>query len=102
MKKNSLYNTEREKELSGEVPEVIVKRPRIPGKRSLLAVTSPDLNSIPISEDIVKKIGVLADKLNVKVYCIGGYVRDYYLKRDRNDFDFTVIGDSIAFCRESG
>ncbi len=52
---------------------------------------------IKITEPIVKQIGQLADKLGVEVYIVGGYVRDFFLKRERIDFDFTVAGDSIAF-----
>ncbi|TAL69253.1 MAG: HD domain-containing protein [Bacteroidetes bacterium] len=53
-----------------------------------------------ISESIVKQIGQLADELGVELYIVGGYVRDYFLGRNRIDFDFTVVGDSIAFAKE--
>ena len=55
---------------------------------------------IKITEPIVKQIGKLADELGVELYIVGGYVRDYYLGRKRTDFDFTVVGDSIAFAKE--
>jgi poly(A) polymerase len=76
------------------------KRQRIPGRRSFVSVTSPDLNKIPVPEEIVQQIGKLADQMKVRLYCVGGYVRDYYLKRERSDFDFTVIGDAIEFAEE--
>lgn len=55
------------------------------------------MNNIPIKEDILISIGKLADEYNLKIYVVGGYVRDYFLERERKDFDITVIGDSIDF-----
>ena len=55
---------------------------------------------IKINENIIIDIGKLADELGYKVYIVGGYVRDYSLERPREDFDFTVIGDSIAFAKK--
>jgi tRNA nucleotidyltransferase (CCA-adding enzyme) len=55
------------------------------------------MNNIPIKEDILISIGKLADENNLKIYVVGGYVRDYFLERERKDFDITVIGDSIDF-----
>lgn len=55
------------------------------------------MNNIPIKENILISIGKLADEQNIKVYVVGGYVRDYFLERERKDFDITVIGDSIDF-----
>ena len=52
---------------------------------------------IKITEPIVKQIGQIADQLGVELYIVGGFVRDYFLKRNRIDFDFTVVGDSIEF-----
>jgi len=54
-------------------------------------------NKIKINESIIKKIGKLADEFGIDCYVVGGYVRDYYLKRERKDIDFTVVGDSIKF-----
>lgn len=58
------------------------------------------IDKIKIEEDILKLIGVLADELNVEVYAVGGFVRDYYLDRDRTDIDCTVVGDAIKFAEE--
>jgi tRNA nucleotidyltransferase/poly(A) polymerase len=55
---------------------------------------------IIINENIILDIGKLADELGYKVYVVGGYIRDYFLDRPREDFDFTVIGDSIAFAKK--
>lgn len=60
------------------------------------------MNNIPIQEKILIEIGQLADKQNLKIYVVGGYVRDYFLGRDRKDFDITVIGDSLEFAKLVG
>ncbi len=75
------------------------KRKRIAGKRTLIATYAKFPDKIEIKEDIIKKIGKIADKEGYKIYIVGGYVRDYFLERQRTDFDFTIVGDSIAFAK---
>lgn len=60
---------------------------------------SQEIQIIPIEEDILYKIGSIADKNEIELYAVGGYVRDYYLNRERTDIDFTVVGDSISFAK---
>ncbi len=76
------------------------KRKRIAAKRELVAVSFSPEDKIKIEETLVKKIGRLADMLDYRVYLVGGYIRDYYLDRQRTDFDFTVVGDAIEFAKE--
>jgi tRNA nucleotidyltransferase/poly(A) polymerase len=57
---------------------------------------------IEIKEEILKEIGKLADKHQVEALIVGGYVRDLFLERTRNDFDITIIGDPIEFARIIG
>lgn len=52
-----------------------------------------EINRIPI----IQTISSVADNSNVKVYMVGGVVRDLILKRERNDLDFLVIGNSLDF-----
>lgn len=52
---------------------------------------------IYINEPILIKIGEIADKYNIEVFVVGGYVRDTLLEKERYDIDCTVIGDSIEF-----
>ena len=42
-------------------------------------------------------VSKLADKRNIQVYIVGGYVRDLLLNRARNEIDFLVIGDGAEF-----
>ena len=38
-----------------------------------------------------------AEEMNLKVYIVGGFVRDLILKRDRDEMDFLVIGDGPLY-----
>uniref|UniRef100_A0A7V3E7B6 HD domain-containing protein n=1 Tax=Ignavibacterium album TaxID=591197 RepID=A0A7V3E7B6_9BACT len=54
---------------------------------------SEEIIKIPI----VRIIATTADENKVKVFMVGGVVRDLILKRKRNDLDFLVIGNSLDF-----
>ncbi len=51
-------------------------------------------------ESLLKKIGAIADKLNLETYLIGGYVRDKLLKRACMDIDIVCVGDAIKLSKE--
>lgn len=57
----------------------------------------PDFLKILNKEDYFKRISQLADKLDVKIYVVGGYVRDIILDRKRDEIDFLVLGDGPHF-----
>lgn len=57
---------------------------------------SNEINKIPF----IKKISEVAWDTGVKVYMVGGVVRDIILQRERNDFDFLVIGKSLDFAEK--
>lgn len=40
---------------------------------------------------------ILAEKMGVKLFIVGGFVRDYFLKRQRNEIDFLVVGNGIDY-----
>ncbi len=46
---------------------------------------------------ILQTIGALADESKFEIYVVGGFVRDFFLKRDRSEMDFVIIGDGIKF-----
>jgi putative nucleotidyltransferase with HDIG domain len=56
-------------------------------------------NLIKIDDPIISIITQIADNKGFEVYLVGGYVRDYYLDRNRTDLDFTVVGDALAFAK---
>ena len=50
--------------------------------------------------DILHKFGSAADQLKMKLYVVGGYVRDLILKELKHkDIDFTVVGDALVLAR---
>jgi putative nucleotidyltransferase with HDIG domain len=55
-----------------------------------------------IFPDILRRIGSLADRLNMKVYAVGGYIRDILLTGtgDDKDIDLTVVGDALVLAQK--
>ncbi|MCG8603679.1 CCA tRNA nucleotidyltransferase [bacterium] len=50
-------------------------------------------------QPILKIVGLTADRHDLKVYAVGGYVRDGLLGKEVKDIDFVVVGDGPAFAR---
>ncbi|MFQ5707067.1 MAG: CCA tRNA nucleotidyltransferase [bacterium] len=48
---------------------------------------------------ILKSIGDVAERNGVKVYAVGGFVRDSLLGADGKDIDFVVVGDGPRFAK---
>ncbi len=48
---------------------------------------------------IVRKVADLAEKLNIEVYIVGGFVRDIFLERESKDLDIVVLGKGIEFAQ---
>ncbi len=51
---------------------------------------------------IFRQIGQLADRIGVEAYVVGGYVRDYYLRRPSTDIDVVVVGSGIELAEALG
>lgn len=83
-----------EKNLTSSEPK---KRKRVKKFETIYQV-SPEIK-VEITEKNILKIKELAEKNNFEIYLVGGYVRDYLLKRPKTDADFTVVGDAIAFAK---
>ncbi|MBK8946380.1 MAG: HD domain-containing protein [Ignavibacteriae bacterium] len=49
------------------------------------------------TKDFFKIISQLAKDKNVKVFIVGGFVRDLILNREKHEIDFLVIGDGVLF-----
>ncbi len=52
------------------------------------------------SEKLFKTIGQVADEDDIKVYVVGGYVRDALLGKSSKDLDFVVVGDGPSFAKK--
>ncbi|GAE25272.1 tRNA nucleotidyltransferase [Halalkalibacter wakoensis JCM 9140] len=50
--------------------------------------------------ELLLEIGSIADQQSVKIYLIGGIVRDFILQRPNEDIDLVVEGDGIAFANQ--
>ncbi len=57
---------------------------------------------MPLSDPIFRRIGRLADEAGVRAFVVGGYVRDYYLRRPSTDIDVVVVGSGIALAEALG
>lgn len=53
-----------------------------------------------LQNPLFRKIGALADRMGVRAWVIGGYVRDRYLYRPLNDVDIVVLGSGIDLAQE--
>ncbi|MEO1728339.1 MAG: tRNA nucleotidyltransferase, partial [Bacteroidota bacterium] len=43
-------------------------------------------------EDVLRRVGAVADRLGLEAYCVGGAVRDALLGRATSDLDFVSVG----------
>lgn len=85
--------------------EIKHKRKRIIKESEVLLTTGSLVNNknnkqfnFSNTDDIIlRDIGALADKHNFQVYAVGGIVRDAILGYKKQDYDFTLVGDSIEF-----
>ena len=51
-------------------------------------------------QDLLKKIGRVGDDLNMGVYVVGGFVRDFLLEIENLDIDIVVEGKGIALAQK--
>ncbi len=52
-----------------------------------------------LSNPVFRRIGRLADRMSVRAFVVGGYVRDYYLRRPSTDIDVVVVGSGIELAQ---
>jgi poly(A) polymerase len=53
-----------------------------------------------INVNFINSASEIADKLELKVFIVGGFIRDLILNRKNEDIDFLVVGDVLKFSRE--
>lgn len=49
----------------------------------------------PLADPLFRRLSRIADARGVRAYAVGGYVRDYYLRRPSTDIDVVVVGSGI-------
>ena len=52
---------------------------------------------VQIEEEILHRIGQVADRESVAAYVVGGYIRDLLLGKSVKDIDVVVVGDGVQF-----
>ena len=55
---------------------------------------------ISLKDSIFKKIGDIADTLDIRLFVVGGYVRDLILDIPSKDIDIVCIGNAIDLANE--
>jgi poly(A) polymerase len=58
--------------------------------------------TVPLTHPIFREISQVADDRGLPAFVIGGYVRDWYLRRPNTDIDIVVAGDAVAVAEELG
>ena len=56
--------------------------------------------SSSLEHPVFKTVGQVADKSNLQVFVVGGYVRDILLKRPSKDIDFVCVGSGIELAEQ--
>ena len=55
-----------------------------------------------LSLPVFDRISRIVDEMGVRAFVVGGYVRDYYLRRPCTDIDVVVVGSGIAVAEALG
>jgi putative nucleotidyltransferase with HDIG domain len=55
---------------------------------------------IDIHDEVLKRVGAIADREGTIAYVVGGYVRDFMLGKEVKDTDIVVIGSGIEFAKK--
>lgn len=55
-----------------------------------------------IDDEVLLRIGKIAEEAEFEVYAVGGYIRDKLLGKNVKDIDIVVVGDGIQFARHVG
>ena len=53
-----------------------------------------------LDRPVFKQIGIVADRLGLETYVVGGFTRDILLNRPSKDIDFVCIGSGIQLAQE--
>jgi len=67
-------------------------------KKKINKILSKRLDKIYL--DLLKSLGKTGDRLGLRIYVVGGFVRDLLIKQKTEDIDIVVEGDGIAFAKE--
>jgi poly(A) polymerase len=57
------------------------------------------LNITETTRDLFNRLLQASNHTQLKIYLVGGYIRDLLLGREGKDIDFVIIGDAISFAQ---
>lgn len=60
-------------------------------------IINKELTEFLYSKKYLITASELAERMGVKLYIVGGYIRDFLLDRQKNEIDFLVIGSGVDF-----
>lgn len=63
-------------------------------------IENQELTEFLHSKKYLKTASEVAGRMDVKLFIVGGYVRDLLLKREKNEIDFLIIGSGVDFANE--
>jgi tRNA nucleotidyltransferase (CCA-adding enzyme) len=78
-------------------PEDRFAEKELPWKEDVSTLLQENLS--PVIFKMLAKLGKRADKLSVKIYIVGGVVRDLLLGRENVDLDLVVEGDAVKYIK---
>lgn len=58
------------------------------------------IQQVSKGKQILQNVFKVGKELNVKVYAVGGFVRDLFLGKEGTDIDFVVVGDALKLAAE--
>jgi putative nucleotidyltransferase with HDIG domain len=56
---------------------------------------------IDIQDEVLKRVGAVADRAGIATYVVGGYVRDILLGKKVKDTDIVVLGSGVEFAKKA-
>ncbi len=59
-----------------------------------------NFKEILINHKFLQIASDLADEIGVEIYLVGGFIRDLFLQRNKNEMDFLIVGDGPTFAKE--
>ncbi|MEW6609014.1 MAG: HD domain-containing protein [bacterium] len=59
-----------------------------------------NIDKIKICNPPLSIIKDLSIKMNLPLYLVGGYIRDFLVNRESNDYDFAIKGDALFFAKK--
>ncbi len=56
-------------------------------------------NALKIDDELLHRVGAVADEEGTEIYAVGGFVRDVLMEQPGKDIDIVVVGDGVRFAR---